>query len=78
MIRLVTSIFKTFKVRINVMANYSEDLSRTHFKAKVVFIGGLAKVLNYYMSELSSDLIHIILYMAELAVKPVRKITHAD
>ena len=44
MIRLVTNIFKSFKVRINVMANYSEDLSSTHFKAKVVFIGGLAKV----------------------------------
>ena len=45
MIRLVTSIFQSFKVRINVMANYSEDLSRTHFKARVIFIGGLAKVM---------------------------------
>lgn len=44
MIRLVTSIFRSFKVRINVMANYSEDLSRTYFKAKIVFIGGLAKL----------------------------------
>ena len=43
-IRLVTSIFQSFRVRINVNANYSEDLSRTHFKARVVFIGGLARV----------------------------------
>lgn len=43
-IRMVTSIFRSFKVRINVVANYSDDLSKTHFKAKIIFIGGLAKV----------------------------------